>query len=136
MSLIRINWRPGAAELRRFGIGMLLLGAVFAAVLYWRDMPRFALGLLAFAAVTGGSGLTGTRAGLPGYWLWMLLSLVLGTVVTPIVFALFYYGLITPMGLVMRAIGRDRLLLRRSNLATYWRDAAPPTTPRRAQRQF
>ncbi len=136
MSLVEIDWHPDAKVLRRFGAGMLILGPIAAALLYAKDLPTAALVLLVFSVVAGALGLTGTRAGLPIYWFWMGISFVLGMIVSPIVFGLFYYGLVTPIALCMRLVGRDRLWRRKPQTETFWRDVEDVQDPSRYERQF
>ncbi len=53
--------------------------------------------------------------------LWTKLGLLMHRVVNPVVMAAMYYGVVTPTGLVMRALGKDLLKLRRDPAATtYW----------------
>ena len=81
-------------------------------------------------------GLTGTRAAVPVYWLWMGIACVTGSVMSRAVLALLYYGLISPLGLVMRLTGRDPLRRRRPQAESYWLDVAAPTSPAPYERQF
>ena len=69
---------------------------------------------------------------------WMMLGKAIGRVVSPIVLAILFFGLLTPMALLMRAFGRDELRLRRAqDAATYWRLREPPgPEPASFRRQF
>jgi hypothetical protein len=59
--------------------------------------------------------------------LWLKLGLVLYSVINPIVLALLFYLCITPIGLIMRLLGKDLLSLRRDPAAeTYWIQRRPP----------
>jgi hypothetical protein len=89
-----------------------------------------------FGAAAGILGLTGTAAGLPLYWLWMGVGFVIGSVVGRLLLALCYYGVLTPIALVMRLRGRDALRLRRRECESYWVDLPPPPPPERYERQF
>lgn len=52
---------------------------------------------------------------------WMKLGLVLFKVISPVMLALLYYGCFVPMGLLMRAMGKDPLRLKREPEArSYW----------------
>ena len=54
---------------------------------------------------------------------WMGLALLLSRVVNPVIMALLFYGVFTPMGLVMKLFGQDLLSLKRDASATsYWID--------------
>jgi len=59
--------------------------------------------------------------------LWMKLGLLLHKIVSPIVLGILFFVVITPMGVAMRAFGRDPLRLRRDNQSkSYWIDRTPP----------
>ena len=67
---------------------------------------------------------------------WMALGRLLHRVTSPIVIAVIYFGVITPTGLVMRALGKDPLRLRRDpDAETYWLPRAP-SEDRSMERQF
>ncbi|TMH41342.1 MAG: hypothetical protein E6H54_16620 [Betaproteobacteria bacterium] len=58
---------------------------------------------------------------------WMRLGELLNRVVSPIVMALIFFAVFTPVGLVMRAFGRDALSLRYEPKAdSYWKRREPP----------
>ena len=58
---------------------------------------------------------------------WTRFGLLLHAVVNPVVMALLFYGTVLPTGLVMRALGRDLLRLRRDPAAeSYWIARQPP----------
>lgn len=52
--------------------------------------------------------------------LWMKFGLLLGKVVSPIVMAVIYFGVVTPTGLIMRMLGKDILKLNKNNCNSYW----------------
>lgn len=139
-SLVKIAWRPDRRGLRRFGavvaLGSGLVGA--ALLLGWPlgPSPRAAVAVWIAGGVIGGLGLTGTRAGLPGYWAWMGTGWILGNVTSRIVLALVYYLVVTPLGIGMRLTGRDRLGLRRSRGGSLWRDLEDDGVRSGHERQF
>jgi len=58
---------------------------------------------------------------------WTRFGLLLHRIVSPIVLGVMFFVVITPMGLVMRALGKDPLRLRYDREArTYWIDRRPP----------
>ena len=58
--------------------------------------------------------------------LWAKLGMVLNRIASPVVLAFLFYGVVTPMGVLMRALGKDTLRLRRSGAASYWIEREPP----------
>lgn len=58
---------------------------------------------------------------------WFQLGLALHRVVNPVVMAVIYFGTVVPIGLIMRARGKDPLRLRRDPQAkSYWIARDPP----------
>jgi hypothetical protein len=51
---------------------------------------------------------------------WFMFGLALGKVVSPIVLGIIFFGLITPIALIARLMGRDELKLKRPKKSSYW----------------
>ena len=53
--------------------------------------------------------------------LWMKLGILLGAIVSPIVMGIVFFGVITPIGLIMKLFGKDVLNLKiDKSKNTYW----------------
>ena len=101
------------AGLRRFG---LVTGAILAALfglffpfVFGLSMPRWpwiVAAVLAAWAIVAPSSLD------PIYRGWMRFGLILNRITTPIVLAIVFYGVIAPIGLVMRTFGKDPMTRR------------------------
>ena len=62
--------------------------------------------------------------------LWTRFGLLLHRIVSPLVLGIMFFLVITPMGLVMRVLGKDPLRLRRDpDTPTYWIERTPPGPP-------
>src|SRR5262245_50819356 len=62
--------------------------------------------------------------------LWMKLGILLGKVVSPIALGILFYGVLTPLAVVSRLIGRDPLHLKLDPGAdSYWILRKPPGPP-------
>ncbi len=137
MSIVDINWRPDPRGLRKFGltviVGMALIGLLFQ---FWFERTTVAINLYAAGGVLGLPALTGTVIGLPGYWLWMGIAFVMGNIVSRILLGLIYYLLFTPLGLVRRLMGADKLALRRRQVDSCWVDIKADDEKSRFERQF
>jgi hypothetical protein len=57
-------------------------------------------------------------------------------VVSRVIVTVFYHGLLTPMGLIMRTFGEDHLRLRRRPAVTYWVEIKAPGAGQNHERQF
>ena len=51
---------------------------------------------------------------------WFMLGLALGKIVSPIVLGIIFFGLITPIALIAKLLGRDELKLKRPKKSSYW----------------
>ena len=112
MALIHVDWNPGTRKVRQFGLILLGLAAL-GAWRHWTLAPAGAfLGILA-AALPGSVGLWIYKA-------WMGVAFVIGSILSPLILGAIYFGLFTPMALVMRLLGRDALRLKRPVTDTYW----------------
>jgi hypothetical protein len=70
--------------------------------------------------------------------LWGRFGLLLHKIVSPIILGLLFYAAIVPVGLLMRAFGKDPLRLRRDAAAdSYWIPRQPPgPSPESMKNQF
>jgi len=130
--------RPSEKLLRQFA-GLFLI--VFLALAGWRvwqgHADTWALVLAVLAVVVGLVGLARPSAVRFIYTGWMIVAFPIGWTVSRVALALMFYGVITPVGLVFRAVGRDELQLRRGDTnATYWRQKTGPDSVRQYFRQF
>jgi hypothetical protein len=76
--------------------------------------------------------LTLTRPALlhPANVLWTRLAVLLNKVVNPVVTALLFYLVFTPVGFLMRLTGKDPLRLKfESKTKSYWIERRPPGPP-------
>ena len=74
----------------------------------------------------------------PLNWMWLKFGLLLHMVVNPIVMALVFFGAVLPTGIIMRALGKEPLRLKRQPDAnSYWIERRPPgPTPESMKDQF
>jgi hypothetical protein len=61
---------------------------------------------------------------------WIKLGLLLGKVVSPIALGVLFFGIVSPIGAVIRLTGGDPLRLKRNAAAkSYWLPREPPGPP-------
>jgi hypothetical protein len=111
---------------RSFG---LVIGAAFVVVGLWPLLsatpPRvWSLGV---AVAFVGAALLRPRLLAPLNWGWTRLGLLMHRVTSPVVLGLVFYTTVTPIGLLLRAMGKD-VLGRRwdGSRTTYWIPRVPP----------
>ena len=51
---------------------------------------------------------------------WIKFGEILGSIVSPIVMAIIFFGIVTPTGLLLKLIGKDVLKLKQNKKDTYW----------------
>ena len=135
MALVEIDWEPSPRKLRQFGVGLLVFAAVLGALLLRRGRPAgnwvlgigAALGLLTLAAPAAGRWV---------YKAWMSVAFVMGTAMSWLLLALLYYGVLTPLAVVFRLLGRDELRLRQAKGDSYWTPIAMPEDKSSFERLF
>ena len=136
MSLFEVEYHPERRQLRVFGVAGAAVLAVTGAMVY-PPQPTAAGLIWAAAAVAGAFAIMR-----PGALRWvyvgsMLVTWPIGLVVSWVVLAVVFYGVVTPVGLVMRLYGRDALGRRFDRRATtYWVPRAPANDPERYFRQY
>ncbi|MDP1946768.1 MAG: SxtJ family membrane protein [Nitrospirota bacterium] len=123
-------------ELRIFG---LMVGGVFSIIGLW---PVFARGdSPRIWAISVGGALVGLGLALPSslkhvHSIWMKIGHVLGFINTRIILGVIYYGLITPMGVIMRLSGKDPMRRALVPDADTYRVIRPPRSRFHMKNQF
>ena len=51
---------------------------------------------------------------------WIKFGEILGSIVSPIVMTIIFFGIVTPIGLFLKLIGKDVLKLKQDKKNTYW----------------
>jgi hypothetical protein len=113
------------------GFGLVFAGvfAILAALSLWRGSETWHW-TLPIAAAFLVIALTIPRILNPLNRLWLKFGLLLYKVMNPLVLGLLFFVTIMPIGLVMRAFGKDFLRLRLDrNAKSYWIDRTPPGPP-------
>jgi hypothetical protein len=110
----------------------LLAGCLLAAAAAWPVLRggNLRIGLLAGGLVLVFLALVRPRALRPVNRLWLLLGNALGRVTNPLVAALLFLVVITPLGLLLRRMGRLSIRLRMDPPArSYWQETSNAASP-------
>jgi len=135
-SFVRDNRSQGSSD-RSFG---LLFSVVFTVIGLWPitrgDRVRWwavAIACAILVVTLSAPALLG-----PLNRLWFRFGLVLHAIVSRVVLGLIFFGVVTPLSLVLRRLGKDPLRLRREpSSPSYWIDRKPPgPAPDTMSRQF
>ena len=137
--MIEINWNPTRKDLRIFGIGALVASMIISAVLYFFKgiEPRWISILIAVGFLIFTSSIISIKVTRMIYLSLSLVTLPIGWVLSFIMLAVFYYLIVTPIGLVFRLTGRDPLNQKfDSKTKSYWKKHKSPDTLDRYFHQF
>ena len=130
--MLHVDWSPGRRQLAQFGVALAGFMLFFAGWTWWRRaLLGFRLdpvhaGWVAggLAVVAGGSLLLAavSPAWLRGPYVGLVaLTYPIGMVMSYVLLGAVFFGLMTPLALVFRLLGRDPLALRfEPGARTYW----------------
>ena len=104
---------------RGFGIVFFVL---FLLISFWPliDGQSLRIWSLVLSLIFLFLGLLNSRLLTPLSLIWVKFGEVLGRIIAPIVMAVVYFIVITPIGLFMRLIGKDLLNTKYSKNSSYW----------------
>lgn len=116
-----VKWRPDSGELRRFAVAMLIGFGVLGLLAAWRakeigtnSFVLWVIGIsLAIFAVVPGLGRV-------AYLAVYLPTSIVGYVVSHVILALMFFLVITPLGILLRLMGKDFLQKQRPKQKTGW----------------
>jgi carbamoyltransferase len=138
MALIEINRTPSRRDLTWFGAVLLLFFLVIGGLLgraLDSDVARNILWAAGSLVALVYYVVPPLRR--PMFVGWMYAAYPIGFVVSHVLLGLVYFGVVTPIGLLMRAVGHDPMARRFDRSApTYWIARKPVTDVKRYFRQF
>ena len=80
------------------------------------------------------SGLLNSKFLTPLNKLWFRFGIFLGKIISPVIMGIIFFLVVTPIGLIMRLLGKDVLNLKYNNKKTYWIEKNGPKS--RMKNQF
>jgi hypothetical protein len=138
MSLVEINKNPSERELKWFGLVLVAFCGLVSGLVYARFRWPVASWIPLGAAIVVASVyylVPAVRR--PIYLGWMYAFLPVGIVVSFALLAAIYFLVFTPIGLLMRLVGRERVPREFDRQApTYWVKRPPARPPESYFRQF
>ena len=104
---------------RSFGI---LFSIVFAIIAFWPIINESPIRLwpIPISVIFLVLGFLNSKLLNPLNVVWVKFGELLGRIIAPIVMAIIYFIIVTPIGLFMRLIGKDLLNIKFSKSNTYW----------------
>lgn len=138
MQLPRHLLKPDSRTLRQFAWGWLIFFGAMAICKFAIQHHAKAANWLAVTAIVGIA--LHLVAPVIFRWIfviWMVLAYPIGWVVSQVALALMFYCILTPVALLFRLIGRDRLRrFKPANAKTYWIEKQMPADVRRYFQQY
>ena len=136
--MLDINWNPSQRDLRQFALLCVLFGGLVGALVLYRTgswpVPAAIWGV---SATVGALGLLKPALVRPVFVGWIAAAYPIGWTISHLVLALTFYLVLTPIGLLMRLVGRDPLGRRpHRSPGSYWIPHEPPRDPASYFRQF
>lgn len=138
MALIERDREPSAKELRWFGLMFLgffgliggyvyyRTGGLRVPVILWTGATIFAIVYYAVPAIQRSA-----------FRAWMTITYPIGWTVSHIILGVFYFLIVTPIGLIMRLFGRDPMQRRfERDRPSYWVEHRVTASAARYWRQF
>ena len=147
MALIKLNLNPTAKELRQFGFIAFGAFTVLGALLFWHVIPLWKILGAATPAVAYGvwslgvlSALLSIAAPTLNRPLFVTLSVIafpIGVVMSYVIMGVFFFVILSTLGLIFRLAGRDPLHRRfDAAAASYWIPREKPAKTARYFNQF
>ena len=121
---------------RKFGFFFTVVFAVTATYFYYSTNIIWAFVFIGAALTFFAITMVKSDALLPLNKLWMRFGLLLGMIVSPIVLGIIFFGLFSPIAVLMRLSGRDELRLKFAQKASYWNLRAEPIKSESFMNQF
>jgi hypothetical protein len=139
-----VNWNPDPRERRKFALSLVIGFPCIALILLLLGYLRGKGWNIPLAATIGVGGLAvglvllaAPQIARPLYVAWYFVACCIGTVVGNLALGIVFFVLVTGVGLLMRAFGRQPVRKSFDRQAkTYWQDAEPVDDPNRYYRQF
>jgi hypothetical protein len=137
MKFSDIPRNPSEQVLRQFGILCLLFFGAFGIWQYlYHHREALGIGLVSLGLLGGIIGL------LKPSWLkavfvgWMIVAFPIGWLISKLLLILLFFGVFTPIGLLLRMRGYDPLQLRKPKADSYWIKRQSQQDQRRYLRQY
>ena len=121
---------------RKFGFFFTLVFAVTAVYFFYSAKETWAYSFVLAASIFLIITLFKSESLLPLNKLWMRFGLLLGMIVSPIVLGVIFFGLFTPIAMLMRLSGRDELRLKFTQKASHWISREEPVKSESFKHQF
>ena len=107
-------------EIRKFGIVIGIILLIIGVILLWkRNIYYPILMIMGIFLFVGGLSIPIILK--PIYIIWMIFATIMGWLMTRFILSLLFYGLITPISLIARLVGKNFIYLKGNRINnSYW----------------
>jgi hypothetical protein len=138
-----VDWNPDVRARKKFAVSLMIGFPVIAVVLMvvaylkTRAFGHFPLWLGGIGFVAGVIFWLLPQIARPFYMVWYFIACCMGLVIGNVLFALFFYLVFTPLGLLLR-LRKNQAITKGFDRSkgSYWRDVEKPVDLKRYYRQF
>jgi LytS/YehU family sensor histidine kinase len=132
------NIKSGRSELKKFGFFVGIVFMLAGAYFFWKGRTAPAAGAFGAGIVFGLLGLFLPSVLKPLQKVWMSFAVVMGFIMAKLIMVIVFYGMVTPIGLSGRLLGKKYLDMKIDRgAASYWMErAAADADKSRYERQF
>ena len=121
---------------KKFGFFFAIVFALAAAYFYKVTSMAFASTFSFISVIFMSVAIFKSDFLLPLNKLWMRFGFLLGMIVSPIVLGIIFFGIFTPVALLMRFFGRDELRLKCAKETNHWISRSEPIKSENFRNQF
>ena len=121
---------------KNFGYFFTFIFLVMAGYLYLNNSMTLAYACIGTSVSLFLVSLTKADLLFPLNKLWMRFGILLGMVVSPVVLGVLFFGVFTPIAVLMRLSGRDELRLKFKKKTCYWISRDEPIQAESFKNQF
>ena len=117
---------------RSFGIVFFVVFLVISLypITYNEDIRIWSL-IISFIFII--LGLLNSKILTPLNKLWFKFGIFLGKIVSPLIMGVIFFFVVTPIGLIMRMLGKDLLNLKQNKAKSYWIEKSGPKSKMKNQ---
>lgn len=106
---------------RKFGFFFSAVFLICAIYFSYTNQHTLSIGFFSLSIIFISISILKDELLLPFNRLWMRFGMLLGMIISPIILAILFFFMFTPIAIVMKIFKRDELMLKAGNADSFWR---------------
>ena len=119
---MKFHQRETPVSNRKFGFFFTVVFALIAAYFYYTGTSPAEIVFASLSLITLIITILSPSLLLPFNRAWMNLGILLGKIVSPVIMAIIFFILITPIAMITKVFGRDELNMKITDNNSYWKN--------------